>query len=68
MQQISLQRKRKSNPKVMAEIHVNASWLMGPGLGFCPELTWNLVNFIQELVFDLIEGIVLGNRFSGVFS
>lgn len=68
MQQISLQRNRKSNPKIIAKIHVNASWLMAPGLGCCPELTRNLVNFVQELVFDLVKGIVLGNRFGGVFS
>lgn len=34
----------------------------------CPALTWNLVDLIQELVFDLVEGIVLGDRLRGVFS
>ena len=42
------------------------SWLIGTVLAFGPTLTWDLVDFIQELVLDLVEGVVLVDRFGGV--
>lgn len=33
---------------------------------FCLALTWDLVDFIEELVLDLVEGIVLVDWFGGV--
>lgn len=34
--------------------------------GACVTLTWDLVDFIQELVFDLVKGIILAHWFGGV--
>lgn len=50
--------KRRSNSKIVA--HTNTRCV-------CLALTWDLVDFIEKLVFDLVEGIVLVDRFGGVF-
>lgn len=56
---------KRSNSKIVA--HTNTRWLIRTNLGFCRALTWDLVDFIEKLVFDLVEGIVLVDRFGGVF-